>query len=158
MQLKCTRWKTILSRCLAPLFVKKPKRSLRLWKIRRLWFNRSCAHAHSALAFQMAIYCCPLSRCFLWCHASIIRAVIIWTDALQFDLKSRLSINTIPYRDKFQDRKFTWEWKYQDFRDLAYWDHWQSSLWKCRRFYLRLPNQYHKLPSIDAFGRTRVAW
>ncbi len=67
-------------------------------------FNRSHAYAYSALAFQMAYFKSHYTDVFdvMLNHSS--SAYI--EDAMQFDFEvARLTINNIPYHDKFDKSK-----------------------------------------------------
>ncbi|MFQ6810107.1 MAG: hypothetical protein ACLRSL_01190 [Streptococcus sp.] len=73
------------------------------------------------------------------------------TDALQFDFQvAPLTINTIPYKDKFQDQKIYLGMKNIKGlpKDLAYWIIDQRPFESIEDFILRLPSQYHKLPLL----------
>ena len=73
------------------------------------------------------------------------------TDALQFDFQlAPLSINTIPYKDKFQDQKIYLGMKNIKGlpKDLAYWIIENRPFVSIEDFILRLPMQYHKLPLL----------
>ncbi len=87
-----------------------------------------------------------------WHYAQLLPAVISLTDALQFDFRSSLTINTIPYKDKFQDQKIYLEWKIskvcQKIHLLDYWTN--APLYIA--FYLRfLPPHTNFL--LTPFGR-----
>ena len=113
-------------------------------------FNRSHAYAYSALAFQMAYFKVHYPDVFFDVMLNYSSSDYL-TDALQFDFKvAPLSINTIPYRDKFQDRKIYLGMKNIKGlpRDLAYWIIDNRPFESVEDFILRLPNQYHKLPLL----------
>lgn len=113
-------------------------------------FNRSHAYAYSALAFQMAYFKVHYPDVFFDIMLNYSSSDYL-TDALQSDFKvAPLSINTIPYRDKFQDRKIYLGMKNIKGlpRDLAYWIIDNRPFESVEDFILRLPRQYHKLPLL----------
>lgn len=113
-------------------------------------FNRSHAYAYSALAFQMAYFKVHYPDVFFDVMLNYSSSDYL-TDALQFDFKvASLSINTIPYRDKFQDRKIYLGMKnIKGFpREFAYWIIDNRPFESVEDFILRLPTQYHKLPLL----------
>ena len=113
-------------------------------------FNRSHAYAYSALAFQLAYFKVHYPDVFFDIMLNYSSSDYL-TDALQFDFQvAPLTINTIPYKDKFQDQKIYLGMKNIKGlpKDLAYWIIDQRPFESIEDFILRLPSQYHKLPLL----------
>ena len=113
-------------------------------------FNRSHAYAYSALAFQLAYFKAHYPDVFFDVMLNYSSSDYL-TDALQFDFQlAPLSINTIPYKDKFQDQKIYLGMKNIKGlpKDLAYWIIENRPFVSIEDFILRLPMQYHKLPLL----------
>jgi len=113
-------------------------------------FNRSHAYAYAALAFQMAYFKVHYPDVFFDIMLNYSSSDYL-TDALQSDFQlAPLSINTIPYKDKFHYRKIFLGMKNIKGlpRDLAYWIIDNRPFESVEDFILRLPKQYHKLPLL----------
>ena len=113
-------------------------------------FNRSHAYAYSALAFQLAYFKVHYPDVFFDIMLNYSSSDYL-TDALQFDFQvAPLTINTIPYKDKFQDQKIYLGMKNIKGlpKDLAYWIIDQRPFESIEDFILRLHSQYHKLPLL----------
>lgn len=116
-------------------------------------FNRSHAYAYSALAFQLAYFKAHYPDVFFDVMLNYSSSDYI-TDALSFDFETApLSINNIPYHDKFQDKKIFLGMKNIKGlpRDLAYWiieERQNAAFTGVEDFILRLPQNYHKIPLL----------
>lgn len=116
-------------------------------------FNRSHAYAYSALAFQLAYFKAHYPDIFFDVMLNYSSSDYI-SDALAFGFEAApLSINNIPYRDKFQDRRIYMGLKNIKGlpRDFAYWiieERQQTAFSSVEDFILRLPQNYHKLPLL----------
>ncbi|HFI0403290.1 TPA: DNA polymerase III subunit alpha [Streptococcus suis] len=109
-------------------------------------FNRSHAYAYSALAFQMAYFKSHYPDVFFDVMLNHSSSAYI-EDALQFDFKvAKLSINTVPYYDKFdKDRIFLGLKTLKGLpKDFALWilDH--RPYKSVEDFVLKLPDNYKK--------------
>ncbi|HFI0578842.1 TPA: DNA polymerase III subunit alpha [Streptococcus suis] len=109
-------------------------------------FNRSHAYAYSALAFQMAYFKSHYPDVFFDVMLNYSSSAYI-EDALQFDFKvAKLSINTVPYYDKFdKDRIFLGLKTLKGLpKDFALWilDH--RPYKSVEDFVLKLPDNYKK--------------
>ena len=110
-------------------------------------FNRSHAYAYSALAFQLAYFKTHYPDVFFDIMLNYSSSDYI-TDALQFDFQAaKLSINNIPYHDRFDKRQIYMGLKnIKGFpRDFAFWIVEERPFKSVEDFILRLPNQYKKV-------------
>ncbi|GGE30121.1 DNA polymerase III subunit alpha [Streptococcus himalayensis] len=129
-------------------------------------FNRSHAYAYSALAFQLAYFKTHFPDVFFDIMLNYSSSEYL-TDALNFGFEvAPLTINTIPYKDKFQDKKIYLGLKNIKGlpRDFAYWMIEHRPFTSVEDFMLRLPRQYHKptlltpiiqLGLFDSFEKNR---
>ena len=109
-------------------------------------FNRSHAYAYSALAFQLAYFKAHYPEVFFDVLLNYSSSDYI-TDALSFGFKlAPLTINTVPYRDKFKENQIFLGLKNIKGlpRDLAYWIIEERPFTGIEDFLLRLPSQYRK--------------
>ncbi|HFI0633269.1 TPA: DNA polymerase III subunit alpha [Streptococcus suis] len=109
-------------------------------------FNRSHAYAYSALAFQMAYFKSHYPDVFFDVMLNYSSSAYI-EDALQFDFKvAKLSINTVPYYDKFdKDRIFLGLKTLKGLpKDFALWILDQRPYKSVEDFVLKLPDNYKK--------------
>ena len=109
-------------------------------------FNRSHAYAYSALAFQLAYFKAHYPEVFFDVLLNYSSSDYI-TDALSFGFKlAPLTINTVPYRDKFTENQVYLGLKNIKGlpRDLAYWIIEERPFSGIEDFLLRLPSQYRK--------------
>ncbi|MEG3334989.1 DNA polymerase III subunit alpha [Streptococcus suis] len=109
-------------------------------------FNRSHAYAYSALAFQMAYFKSHYTDVFFDVMLNHSSSAYI-EDAMQFDFEvARLTINNIPYHDKFDKSKVYLGLKTLKGlpKDLALWilDH--RPYKSVEDFILRLPDNFKK--------------
>lgn len=130
-------------------------------------FNRSHAYAYSALAFQLAYFKAHYPDIFFEVMLNFANSDYI-TDALQFDFQvAKLSINTIPYHDKFDQGKIYLGLKNIKGlpRDLSMWVIENRPFKGVEDFVLKLPDQYKKadllqpliqLGLFDSFGKNRA--
>ena len=110
-------------------------------------FNRSHAYAYSALAFQLAYFKTHYPDVFFDIMLNYSSSDYI-TDALQFDFQAaKLSINNIPYHDRFDKRQIYMGLKnIKGFpRDFAFWIVEERPFKSVEDFILRLPPQYKKV-------------
>ena len=110
-------------------------------------FNRSHAYAYSALAFQLAYFKTHYPDVFFDIMLNYSSSDYI-TDALQFDFQAaKLSINNIPYHDRFDKRQIYMGLKnIKGFpRDFAFWVVEERPFKSVEDFILRLPPQYKKV-------------
>ena len=110
-------------------------------------FNRSHAYAYSALAFQLAYFKTHYPDVFFDIMLNYSSSDYI-TDALQFDFQAaKLSINNIPYHDRFDKRQIYMGLKnIKGFpRDFAFWIMEERPFKSVEDFILRLPPQYKKV-------------
>ena len=113
-------------------------------------FNRSHAYAYSALAFQLAYFKAHYPDIFFDVMLNYSSSDYI-SDALGFGFElAPLTINNIPYRDKFQERNIYLGLKNIKGlpRDFAYWileERQTKPFSSVEDFILRLPQNYHKL-------------
>ena len=110
-------------------------------------FNRSHAYAYSALAFQLAYFKTHYPDVFFDIMLNYSSSDYI-TDALQFDFQAaKLSINNIPYHDRFDKRQIYMGLKnIKGFpRDFAFWIVEERPFKSVEDFTLRLPPQYKKV-------------
>ena len=110
-------------------------------------FNRSHAYAYSALAFQLAYFKTHYPDVFFDIMLNYSSSDYI-TDALQFDFKAaKLSINNIPYHDRFDKKEIFMGLKnIKGFpRDFAFWIVEERPFKSVEDFILRLPAQYKKV-------------
>ncbi|MBZ2132959.1 DNA polymerase III subunit alpha [Streptococcus gordonii] len=113
-------------------------------------FNRSHAYAYSALAFQLAYFKAHYPEVFFDVLLNYSSSDYI-TDALSFGFKlAPLTINTVPYRDKFEENQIFLGLKNIKGlpRDLAYWIIEERPFTGIEDFLLRLPSQYRKESSL----------
>ncbi|MEW4353696.1 DNA polymerase III subunit alpha [Streptococcus pneumoniae] len=109
-------------------------------------FNRSHAYAYSALAFQLAYFKTHYPDVFFDIMLNYSSSDYL-SDALHFNFAvAPLTINTIPYKDKFQEQKIYLGLKNIKGlpRDFAYWVIENRPFQSVEDFILRLPKQYHK--------------
>ena len=109
-------------------------------------FNRSHAYAYSALAFQLAYFKTHYPDVFFDIMLNYSSSDYI-TDALQFDFQAtKLTINTIPYHDRFDKKQIFMGLKnIKGFpRDFAFWIVEERPFKSVEDFILRLPSQYKK--------------
>ena len=109
-------------------------------------FNRSHAYAYSALAFQLAYFKAHYPEVFFDVLLNYSSSDYI-TDALHSGFKvAPLTINTVPYRDKFEENQIFLGLKNIKGlpRDLAYWIIEERPFTGIEDFLLRLPSQYRK--------------
>lgn len=109
-------------------------------------FNRSHAYAYSALAFQLAYFKTHYPDIFFDIMLNYSSADYI-TDALQFDFQvAKLSVNNIPYHDKFSDQKIYMGLKNIKGlpRDFAFWMMENRPFKSVEDFVLRLPEKFKK--------------
>lgn len=109
-------------------------------------FNRSHAYAYSALAFQLAYFKTHYPEVFFDIMLNHSSSDYI-TDALQFDFQiASLTINTIPYHDKFDQGKIFMGLKNIKGlpKDFLLWIVEERPFKSVEDFVLRLPNQYKK--------------
>lgn len=109
-------------------------------------FNRSHAYAYSALAFQMAYFKSHYPDVFFDVMLNHSSSAYI-EDALQFDFKvAKLSINTVPYYDKFDKDKIFLGLKTLKGlpKDFALWILDQRPYKSVEDFVLKLPDNYKK--------------
>lgn len=109
-------------------------------------FNRSHAYAYSALAFQMAYFKVHYPDVFFEVMLNFSNSDYIH-DALQFDFTvAPLTINTIPYHDKFdQGRIFMGLKTIKGLpKDMVFWLMDNRPFKTVEDFILRLPVQYRK--------------
>ena len=109
-------------------------------------FNRSHAYAYSALAFQLAYFKAHYPEVFFDVLLNYSSSDYV-TDALSFGFKlAPLTINTVPYRDKFEENQIFLGLKNIKGlpRDLAYWIIEERPFTGIEDFLLRLPSQYRK--------------
>ncbi|HFR3692536.1 TPA: DNA polymerase III subunit alpha [Streptococcus suis] len=109
-------------------------------------FNRSHAYAYSALAFQMAYFKTHYPDIFFDVMLNFSSSTYI-TDALQFDFQvARLSMNTIPYYDKFDKSKIYLGLKNIKGlpKDFSLWLIENRPYKSVEDFILKLPAQYKK--------------
>ena len=109
-------------------------------------FNRSHAYAYSALAFQLAYFKAHYPEIFFDVLLNYSSSDYV-VDALSSGFKvAPLTINTIPYLDKFEERQIYLGLKnIKGFpRDLAYWIIENRPFSGVEDFVLRLPAQYRK--------------
>ncbi|MBY5020471.1 DNA polymerase III subunit alpha [Streptococcus suis] len=109
-------------------------------------FNRSHAYAYSALAFQIAYFKTHYPDIFFDVMLNYSSSSYV-NDALQFDFKiSKLTINTIPYHDKFD--KDTIYMGLKNIKgtpkDLAFWIMDSRPFKSVEDFVLRLPDSFKK--------------
>lgn len=110
-------------------------------------FNRSHAYAYSALAFQLAYFKTHYPDVFFDIMLNYSSSSYI-TDALQFDFQAaKLSINTIPYHDRFDKQQIFMGLKNIKGlpRDFAYWIIDNRPFKSVEDFILKLPVQYKKV-------------
>ena len=110
-------------------------------------FNRSHAYAYSALAFQLAYFKTHYPDVFFDIMLNYSSSDYI-TDALQFDFQAaKLTINTIPYHDRFDKKQIFMGLKnIKGFpRDFAFWIVEERPFKSVEDFILRLPAQYKKV-------------
>jgi len=110
-------------------------------------FNRSHAYAYSALAFQLAYFKTHYPDVFFDIMLNYSSSDYI-ADALQFDFQAaKLSINNIPYHDRFDKRQIYMGLKnIKGFpRDFAFWIVEERPFKSVEDFILRLPPQYKKV-------------
>ena len=110
-------------------------------------FNRSHAYAYSALAFQLAYFKTHYPDVFFDIMLNYSSSDYI-TDAIQFDFQAaKLSINTIPYHDRFDKKEIFMGLKnIKGFpRDFAFWIVEERPFKSVEDFILRLPAQYKKV-------------
>ena len=110
-------------------------------------FNRSHAYAYSALAFQLAYFKTHYPDVFFDIMLNYSSSDYI-TDALQFDFQAaKLTINTIPYHDRFDKKEIFMGLKnIKGFpRDFAFWIVEERPFKSVEDFILRLPAQYKKV-------------
>ena len=113
-------------------------------------FNRSHAYAYSALAFQLAYFKAHYPEVFFDVLLNYSSSDYV-TDALSFGFKlAPLTINTVPYRDKFEENQIFLGLKNIKGlpRDLAYWIIEERPFTGIEDFLLRLPSQYRKESSL----------
>ncbi|WP_270654133.1 DNA polymerase III subunit alpha [Streptococcus gordonii] len=113
-------------------------------------FNRSHAYAYSALAFQLAYFKAHYPEVFFDVLLNYSSSDYI-TDALHSGFKvAPLTINTVPYRDKFEENQIFLGLKNIKGlpRDLAYWIIEERPFTGIEDFLLRLPSQYRKESSL----------
>ena len=113
-------------------------------------FNRSHAYAYSALAFQLAYFKAHYPEVFFDVLLNYSSSDYI-TDALSFGFKlAPLTINTVPYHDKFEENQIFLGLKNIKGlpRDLAYWIIEERPFTGIEDFLLRLPSQYRKESSL----------
>ncbi|RRD32484.1 DNA polymerase III subunit alpha [Streptococcus minor] len=109
-------------------------------------FNRSHAYAYSALAFQLAYFKTHYPDVFFDIMLNYSSSDYI-TDALQFDFQAaRLTINNIPYHDRFDNKEIFMGLKnIKGFpREFAFWIVEERPFKSVEDFILRLPRQYKK--------------
>ncbi len=109
-------------------------------------FNRSHAYAYSALAFQLAYFKTHYPDVFFDVMLNYSSADYI-TDALQFGFQvAKLSVNNIPYHDKFLDQKIYMGLKNIKGlpRDLAFWMIENRPFKSVEDFVLKLPEKFKK--------------
>lgn len=109
-------------------------------------FNRSHAYAYSALAFQLAYFKAHYSEVFFDIMLNYSSSDYI-TDALQFDFQiATLSINTIPYHDKFDQGKIFMGLKNIKGlpKDFLFWIVEGRPFKSVEDFILQMPDQYKK--------------
>ena len=113
-------------------------------------FNRSHAYAYSALAFQLAYFKAHYPEVFFDVLLNYSSSDYV-TDALSFGFKlAPLTINTVPYRDKFEENQIFLGLKNIKGlpRGLAYWIIEERPFTGIEDFLLRLPSQYRKESSL----------
>ena len=130
-------------------------------------FNRSHAYAYSALAFQLAYFKAHYPDIFFDVMLNYSSSDYI-TDALSFDFQVvPLTINNIPYHDKFQDKKIFMGLKNIKGlpRDFTHWIMEARPFASVEDFLFKLPKNYRKptflLPLIqlglfDCFEKNRA--
>ena len=109
-------------------------------------FNRSHAYAYSALAFQLAYFKTHYPDVFFDIMLNYSSSDYI-TDALQFDFQAaKLSINNIPYHDRFDKKQIFMGLKNIKGlpRDFAFWIVEARPFKSVEDFILKLPVQYKK--------------
>lgn len=109
-------------------------------------FNRSHAYAYSALAFQLAYFKTHYPDVFFDVMLNYSSADYI-TDALQFDFQlARLTVNNIPYHDRFDHNRIYMGLKNIKGlpRELAFWILENRPFKGVEEFVLRLPEAYKK--------------
>ncbi|MGT2753931.1 DNA polymerase III subunit alpha [Streptococcus ovis] len=109
-------------------------------------FNRSHAYAYSALAFQLAYFKTHYPDIFFDIMLNYSSSDYI-TDALQFDFKiAPLSINTIPYHDKFDQKNIFMGLKNIKGipKDFLFWIVENRPFKSVEDFILQVPNHYKK--------------
>lgn len=113
-------------------------------------FNRSHAYAYSALAFQLAYFKTHYPDVFFDIMLNHSSSDYI-TDALQFDFQvAKLSINNIPYHDKFSEQQIFMGMKNIKGlpRDLAFWIVENRPFKSVEDFVLRLPEKARKKENL----------
>lgn len=109
-------------------------------------FNRSHAYAYSALAFQLAYFKTHYPDVFFDIMLNYSSSDYI-SDALQFDFQiAPVTINTIPYHDKFDEKKILMGLKNIKGlpRELSFWIIEERPFKSVEDFILRLPNPFKK--------------
>ncbi|MCP1638736.1 DNA polymerase III subunit alpha [Streptococcus gallinaceus] len=109
-------------------------------------FNRSHAYAYSALAFQLAYFKVHYPDVFFDVMLNYSSSDYI-NDALQFEFKvARLTINNIPFNDKFSERQIYMGLKNIKGmpRELSFWILENRPFKSVEDFMLRLPVKYQK--------------
>jgi DNA polymerase-3 subunit alpha len=129
-------------------------------------FNRSHAYAYSALAFQLAFFKTHYPDVFFDIMLNYSSSDYI-TDALQFDFEvAKLSINNIPYHDRFDKKQIFMGLKnIKGFpRDFSFWILENRPFKSVEDFILKLPSQYKKAETLtpliqlglfDSFDKNR---
>ncbi|MBP2623079.1 DNA polymerase III subunit alpha [Streptococcus oricebi] len=113
-------------------------------------FNRSHAYAYSALAFQLAYFKAHYPDVFFQVMLNYSSSDYI-SDALDFGFQlAPLSINSIPYYDKFQEQKIFLGLKNIKGlpRDFAHWIIENRPFKSVEDFMLKLPENYQKIPLL----------
>ncbi|MBF0786461.1 MULTISPECIES: DNA polymerase III subunit alpha [unclassified Streptococcus] len=109
-------------------------------------FNRSHAYAYSALAFQLAYFKTHYPDVFFDIMLNYSSSDYI-SDALQFDFQvAPVTINSIPYHDKFDEKKIYMGLKNIKGlpRELSFWMIEERPFKSVEDFILRLPPQFKK--------------
>ncbi|MGT2715362.1 DNA polymerase III subunit alpha [Streptococcus respiraculi] len=113
-------------------------------------FNRSHAYAYSALAFQLAYFKTHYPDVFFDIMLNYSSSDYI-SDALQFDFQvAPITINSIPYHDKFDEKKIFMGLKNIKGlpKELAFWMIEERPFKSVEDFILRLPAQFKKQETL----------
>lgn len=113
-------------------------------------FNRSHAYAYSALAFQLAYFKTHYPDVFFDIMLNYSSSDYI-SDALQFDFQvAPVTINTIPYHDKFDEKKIFMGLKNIKGlpKDLSFWLMEERPFKSVEDFILRLPASFKKQETL----------